>query len=211
MSKGRKGFAAIDKSSQAQVAGMLVTMSQVDQQRLVAAMKRIEGLLGHADVATEPWRLRTHRPGDIGWIIQAHGRLYAREYGWDASFEALVAEIAAGFLRNHDARVERCWIAEKDGENVGSVLVVRESADTAKLRLLIVDPDARGLGIGKRLVAECICFARQKQYKTLTLWTNDVLVAARRIYQEAGFQLVREERHHSFGHALVGQHWALTL
>ncbi len=157
------------------------------------------------------WQLRPHRPGDIGWVISRHGALYASEYGWDISFEALVAEIAAKFLREFDPERECCWIAERDGANIGSAFVVRESDEVAKLRLLIVEPSARGLGVGKRLVDECIAFAKANGYSTLTLWTNDVLHAACAIYRRAGFVLVEEERHHSFGHDLVGQNWALAL
>ncbi len=157
------------------------------------------------------YRLRQHSSGDMDWVVQAHGALYAREYQWDETFEELVAEIVAGFIRNFDADRERCWIAERDGVNVGSVFVIRESDQVAKLRLLIVDPATRGLGIGRRLVAECIAFARQKGYAKLVLWTNDCLHAARHLYEQAGFVLVKEEVHHSFGHDLVGQNWELTL
>ncbi|MGB7180432.1 MAG: GNAT family N-acetyltransferase [Burkholderiaceae bacterium] len=168
-------------------------------------------ILSETSDDAQAYRLRAPKPGDIGWVIQAHGRLYAQEYGWDQTFEALVADVASSFIKNFDARYEACWIAERDGENLGSVFLVRKDEETAQLRLLIVDPRARGLGLGNRLVAECIGFARQKGYKTLTLWTNDILVTARHIYQNAGFALINEEPHHSFGHDLIGQNWDLKL
>lgn len=155
--------------------------------------------------------LRSHRVGDIGWIIHRQAVLYAQEYGWDERFEALVAEISANFLQHHDPARERCWIAERDGAIVGSVFLVRASDTEAKLRMLYVESAARGLGVGRRLVDECIAFARATGYRQLSLWTNDVLVSARRIYEAAGFRLISEERHHSFGKDLVGQYWALEL
>jgi len=155
--------------------------------------------------------LRPHRPGDMGWVTHRHGVLYAQEYGWDESFEALVAEITAKFIQNFDPKRERCWIAEKDDEIVGSVFLVKYAEDVAKLRLLYVEPSARGLGIGARLVEECIRFARQTGYKTLTLWTQSNLDAARHIYKESGFRLVKEEPTHSFGHDLVSETWELEL
>lgn len=155
--------------------------------------------------------LRPHRPGDMGSVIQLHGTLYFEEYGWDERFEALVAEIAAKFIRNFDPQKERCWIAEKGGAVVGSVFLVKQSDEVAKLRLLIVDPAARGLGIGNRLVAECIAFARGAGYRTITLWTQEILTAARHIYERTGFRLVREEPHCAFGIPMVGQIWELAL
>jgi GNAT superfamily N-acetyltransferase len=155
--------------------------------------------------------IRTHRPGDIGWIISLHGELYSRDYGWDITFEALVAEIAAAFLRNYDPARERCLIAELDGTRVGSALVVHQSDTEAKLRLVIMEPRAQGLGLGKRLVAEAMTFAKAAGYTTMSLWTNDVLHAARHIYMSAGFRLIAEEKHHSFGVDLVGQHWECDL
>ncbi len=155
--------------------------------------------------------VRAHRPGDLGWVVQAHGRLYHREYGWDERFEAFVARIAAKFLEEFDPKWERCWIAEMDGEPVGSAVVVRHSRTQAKLRLLIIDPKARGVGLGKRLVAQCVRFARSKGYRRLVLWTQSNLGAARHIYEAAGFRLVRSEPHRSFGARLVGEYWTLEL
>jgi len=151
------------------------------------------------------------RPGDLGWVIQHHGLLYAQEYGWDVQCEALIASIAAEFVQRFDPRHERCWLAEQDGEIVGCVFLVKQSESVAKLRLLIVEPKARGRGIGGRLVSECVDFARQVGYRTITLWTNNVLLAARHIYERAGFQLVQQEPHHSFGHDLIGETWELEL
>jgi GNAT superfamily N-acetyltransferase len=171
----------------------------------------VEQLLEAAAAGGPAYLLRPHRAGDMGWVVSRHGALYAQEYGWNLEFEALVAEIVAAFIRNFDARRERCWIAEAAGETVGSVFLVKQTDEIGKLRLLLVEPRARGLGIGARLVGECVGFAREVGYKTLTLWTNDVLVAARRIYERAGFRLVQEEKHRSFGHDLVGQNWDLVL
>jgi len=210
--RGREMFATINSRSQDEIAAMLERLSENDQTRLVSALETAETLLGGAPDPGEPnYVLRPHEPGDIGWIIHRHGVLYAQEYGLDMRFEALVARIAADFLDNFDAQRERCWIAERDGEIAGSVLLVKDSDEIAKLRLLYVDPKARGLGIGRRLVRECLGFARRTGYRKIALWTNDVLVSARRIYQAAGFRLVREEPHHSFGRDLVGQYWELQL
>ncbi|HVM79020.1 MAG TPA: helix-turn-helix domain-containing GNAT family N-acetyltransferase [Stellaceae bacterium] len=208
---GRKAFAPLEARSRRELGGLLGGLSDDRQARFIAAIGAAEAALADPDRARAPYLLRQHRPGDFGWIIGRHGALYAREYGWDGSFEALVAEIAAQFIRNYDLKCERCWIAEKDGVNVGSVMLVRKSKTVAKLRLLLVEPEARGLGIGARLVEECIRFARESGYRKITLWTNSILTAARHIYERAGFVLVHEEPHRSFGHDLVGETWELAL
>ena len=208
---GRRAFGELDRRSRDEVRGILAPLAPEREKRLLGAMHAIERVL-HADGnVDEPFTLRAHEPGDIGWVVSRHGALYAREYGWDTTFEAMVAEIAAKFLKAFDASRERAWIAERDGERVGCVFVVSESASVAKLRMLLVEPEARGLGLGRRLVDECIRFARSVGYRELVLWTNDVLHAARHLYVEAGFTLVGEQRHTSFGHALVGQTWSLKL
>jgi len=209
--KGKAAFAKINARSRHEIGEWLGTLPAREQERLVGAMHAIEGLLEARPEPKTPYLIRLHQPGDIGWVIGRHGALYAEEYGWDETFEALVAEIAAKFVRRFDAKRERCWIAEKDGENVGSAFLVRKSASVAQIRLLIVDPKARGLGIGHRLVDECIAFARRTGYRKIVLWTNDILHAARRIYESRGFRLVEEEKHHSFGVDLVGQIWELGL
>lgn len=209
--RGHAAFKPLNQASAAQVAAMLSGLSADERERLVQAMATVERLVGGAPNYSSSYILRPHRTGDIGWIAHRQGLLYAQEYGWDQSFEALVAEIAAAFVRNFDPQWERCWIAERDGEILGSVFLVRHSDEVAKLRLLYVEPSARGLGLGHRLVDECIGFAKAKGYRTLTLWTNDVLVAARRIYVSKGFRLVKEEAHRSFGKDLVGQNWDLDL
>ncbi|HSD54502.1 MAG TPA: helix-turn-helix domain-containing GNAT family N-acetyltransferase [Burkholderiales bacterium] len=209
--KGRRTFATLNSRSNDEVAALLEDLPDGAQGRLVSALETVEAVLSADSQARVPYLLRTHEPGDIGWVIGRHGALYAQEYGWDETFEALVAEIAARFVRRFDPKRERCWIAERDGRNVGSVFLVRKSAAVAQLRLLIVTPEARGLGIGKRLVSECERFARQAGYRKIVLWTNRGLDAARRIYEEAGYRLAREEPHHSFGRDLVGQYWELRL
>jgi DNA-binding MarR family transcriptional regulator/N-acetylglutamate synthase-like GNAT family acetyltransferase len=209
--KGRQAFARVNRSSHDDVADMLATLRRGDGQRLIAAMAVIERLLGASAVAPPPAILREPRPGDMGWVVQSHGSLYASEYGFDSGFEGLVAEIAAKFLASFDASRERCWIAELDGAQVGSVFLVRHTDDVAKLRLLLVDPAGRGHGLGQRLVAECIAFARQCGYRKITLWTQSILVAARRIYQHAGFVLVATEPHRSFGQSLIGETWEREL
>jgi DNA-binding MarR family transcriptional regulator/GNAT superfamily N-acetyltransferase len=209
--QGRSAFLPLDERSRDAVAAMLQKLGGEQQHRLLAAMDVIEATLG-APVRDKPaYVLRPHRPGDMGWVVSRHGALYAQEYGWNIEFEALVAEIAAAFLKNFDAPRERCWIAEIDGDPVGSVFVVKHSDKIAKLRLLLVEPHARGLGLGARLVDECIRFSRQTGYRTLMLWTNHVLHAARHIYQQCGFRLVHEEKHRMFGPELIGQTWELQL
>jgi DNA-binding MarR family transcriptional regulator/GNAT superfamily N-acetyltransferase len=208
---GREAFAAIDSRSREEVSGLIAPLADTERARLVAALRTIEDLLAPDSARKPAYTLRPHRPGDMGWVIHRQGLLYNREYGWDETFEALVAEICAAFIKNFDPRRERCWIAEMDGEIVGSVFLVRQSDAVAKLRLLYVEPKARGAGLGHRLVQECVRFAKEAGYRTLTLWTNDVLHAARKIYVAEGFHLVAEERHRSFGHNLVGQNWDLDL
>jgi DNA-binding MarR family transcriptional regulator/GNAT superfamily N-acetyltransferase len=209
---GRRAFAPLDRESHDQVAALLAPLPDAQARKLVDSMEAIESLLATAaDAPGDDVVLRTHRAGDIGWIVSHHGALYAQEYRWDATFEALVAEIAARFLRRFDAERERCWIAEYRGERVGCVCLVKRSASVAQLRLLLVEPSARGLGIGKRLVDECIAFARKAGYRRMMLWTNGGLDAARAIYEARGFRLTHEERHHSFGHDLVGQTFEMDL
>jgi DNA-binding MarR family transcriptional regulator/N-acetylglutamate synthase-like GNAT family acetyltransferase len=209
--RGQKAFARINTDSSDEVGAMLNELPDDVQSRLVEAMQTIEGLLGAQPLHQVPYILRPPRPGDMGWVVQRHGELYAQEYGWDEAFEALVAGIVAKFVQQFDAKRERCWIAEKDGDNVGCVFLVKKSSSVAQLRLLLVEPRARGLGIGKRLVDECSRFARQVGYKKIVLWTNSVLGAARQIYEKTGYRLVEEEPHHSFGQDLVGQTWELKL
>ncbi len=209
--KGKTTLAPLESASDRRVARMLEDLSEAGQGRLAASMGAIESLLNERTKAPAPLTLRAHRPGDMGWIVYRHGALYAAEYGWDERFEALVAGIAARFIENFDPRRERCWIAEQDGEIVGSVFLVRKSRRVAKLRMLYVEPRARGLGIGRRLVEECLSFARAAGYTKIVLWTQSVLVAARRIYEQAGFHLVARERHSSFGHRLVAEIWEREL
>jgi DNA-binding MarR family transcriptional regulator/GNAT superfamily N-acetyltransferase len=209
--KGRQAFAKLERSSRDDVADMLATLPHGERGQLIAAMAMIERLLGSSGVSAPPATLRDPRPGDMGWVVQSHGALYAGEYGFDSSFEALVAEIAAKFLTSFDASRERCWIADIDGAPVGSVFLVRHGDDVAKLRMLLVDPAGRGQGLGRRLVAECIAFAQACGYRKITLWTQSILVAARKIYQDAGFVLVATEPHRSFGQSLVGETWEREL
>jgi DNA-binding MarR family transcriptional regulator/N-acetylglutamate synthase-like GNAT family acetyltransferase len=210
--KGRRAFAPLDRGSSAQVVAMLAALPRSDRERLVGAMRAVEQLLGgERSGKAAAFLLRQHRPGDMGWVIHRHGVLSAAEYGFDERFEALVATIAARFVERYDPARERCWIAEMDGEPVGSVFLVTASPTVAQLRLLLVEPKARGFGVGARLVDECVRFARSAGYRKITLWTNSVLVAARHIYAKAGFRLVHRERHRSFGQSLVGETWDLRL
>lgn len=200
--QGQRTLAPLVDASRREVAAMLERLPPTAQQELVDAMGQIQGLLGEASPS---YILRNPQPGDMGWIIHRQAVLYAQEYGWNNEYEALVAEILAKFVREFDPVRERSWIAEKDGKVIGSVLIVRQDDTTAKLRLLYVDPCARGLGIGSRLVDECLRFSRQVGYTNMVLWTNSILTDARRIYDRAGFELVEEEAHHSFGKDLIGQ------
>ncbi len=210
---GKKTFSVVNKRSDDEVAEILNNLAEEDQQRLLKAMQTVESLLDHEKgyKFSEPFVLRQHEPGDMGWVVHRHGVLYAQEYGWDERFEALVAQIVADFVNNFKPQRERCWIAEMNGEIIGSVFCVQKDETVAKLRLLLVEPKARGLGLGTRLVQECIRFARRVGYKKLVLWTNSVLVEARHIYEKEGFKLVGQEPHHSFGHDLVGENWELDL
>lgn len=208
--KGRRAFERLDRRSHEEIAAKLERLAPERQVQLVGALESAQRLLGGA-VTESPLVLRPHRPGDMGWVVQRHGEIYAREYGWNERFEALVAEIAAHFIQHFDAKRERCWIAERGGERVGSVFLVRKSATVAKLRLLLVEPEARGLGLGKRLVEECLAFAKQAGYRKVTLWTNSVLLAARHIYEATGFELVAEEPNREFGRRLTAQTWEKRL
>jgi DNA-binding MarR family transcriptional regulator/N-acetylglutamate synthase-like GNAT family acetyltransferase len=209
---GRKTFAPLEARWQEQMVHLLDNVPAGDRKRLAGAMHTIEAILGAKEQATPSYLLRPHRPGDMGWVVQRHGALYWQEYGYDERMEAFCAEIVAHFVLNFDPKHEACWIAEKDGENVGSVFVVRKSKTVAKLRLLLVEPSARGLGIGKRLVDECIRFAREAGYKKMELWTQSELHAARHLYQQAGFKLVNKKRHDSFGRkGLIAETWELKL
>jgi DNA-binding MarR family transcriptional regulator/N-acetylglutamate synthase-like GNAT family acetyltransferase len=209
---GHAAFAPLNERSRGEIGDLLARLSLDDQRRLIAAMQTMTSLLSdRVEDQSAPYVLRPHRPGDMGWVVHRQGLLYAQEYGWDETFEALVAEIAAKFVLNFNARYERCWIAERDGEIVGSIFLVKETDAIAKLRLLYVEKTARGLGLGRHLVRECITFARAVGYRKMTLWTNDILTAARHLYEEVGFRLVSQEQHHSFGKDLIGQYWELDL
>ena len=206
--KGRRAFVQLDSRSRDEVAAMLAALPEPEQERLVGAMQVVQGIL---EGRKSEIVLREHRPGDMGWVVQAHGELYAREYGWDERFEALVAGIVEKFVARFKPGRERCWIAELGGERVGSVFVVEQSKSVAKLRLLILEPRARGRGLGKQLVRECIDFARASGYRKLALWTQSNLAAARAIYGGCGFTLAKREPHAGFGVRLTGEYWELML
>jgi DNA-binding MarR family transcriptional regulator/GNAT superfamily N-acetyltransferase len=211
---GRKAYALLERRSQGDMGALLGKLKAADQARLVAAMTTIRTLLDgkpQAQAAKPRFSLRTPRPGDFGWIVKRHAELYREEYGWHAPFEGVCAQIVADFVNNFDQKRERCWIAEIDGENVGCVFVAKDSATVARIRLLLVEPKARGFGLGARLVDECVGFARAAGYKKMTLWTHSVLKAARHIYETAGFRRVRTERHNSWGPAVVSEFWDLEL
>jgi DNA-binding MarR family transcriptional regulator/GNAT superfamily N-acetyltransferase len=211
--KGKAAFARLNRFSSDQAREALERLTPQQSSRVIHAMQTIEGLLSGEAGAPSPLVLRPHRPGDMGWVVERNGALYAQEYGWDQTYEALVARITADFITNFDPRCERCWIAERAGERLGCVFLVRhpEREGVGKLRLLLVESSARGMGLGKALVTECIAFARSCGYRRMTLWTQSILHAAHHIYEQAGFRLVAEEPHHSFGVDLVGQTWEMDL
>ncbi len=209
--RGRSVFAKLNAQTEEEIGGLLARISPVEQTRAIQAMQTIENIFGERAQPKVPYILRPHRPGDIGWIIHRHGALYSQEYGWDERFEALVAVVAGEFIQTFDPKCERCWIAEREGEIVGSVFLVKKSNTVAKLRLLYVEPKARGLGIGLRLVEECIRFAREVRYRKITLWTQSNLAAARSIYRKCGFELVDSKPQPLFSHDLVSETWELKL
>ncbi len=208
---GREVFEPLENGARAQIGALLVALPDAAQARLVAALRKIEGLLGERPVDNMPIVLREHRSGDMGWVVQRHGALYASEYGFDEHFDALVASIVAKFIEHEDPRRERCWIAERGGEPLGCVFLVKASPNVGKLRLFLVEPEARGLGIGTRLVDELIGFARSAGYRKIRLWTQSNLLAARHVYVKAGFDKTEEEPHHSFSQDLVAETWELRL
>jgi DNA-binding MarR family transcriptional regulator/ribosomal protein S18 acetylase RimI-like enzyme len=236
---GQRVFASLDRRSSKEVATLLARLRAPEQSQLIGAMREIESVLGRSEqqtshpfdrarkhvtknasvdttgrlsAETPTYILRAHQPGDMGWVVQRHGELYWKEYGYDERFEALVAEIVGEFIRNFDARHERCWIAEKEGARLGTIFLVKKSESAAKLRLLLVEPDARGLGIGKRLVSECVNFACAAGYKKILLWTQSELHAARHLYERAGFRRIKQEPHQSWGrNDLVAETWELAL
>ena len=208
---GTRVFTPLEERSQAQVRDMLSGLDEERRRALLTAMDTIQGVFGEKAEPPGKLTLRSHRPGDMGWVVQRHGEIYHQEYGWNEEFEVLVAQIAAEFVHKLDRARERCWIAEYDGRRVGCIFLVAKDERTAKLRLLLVEPDARGLGVGRTLVAECVRFAREAGYSKIVLWTQDNLTAARRIYGNEGFVRTAEERHRSFGHDLVAETWELEL
>jgi DNA-binding MarR family transcriptional regulator/N-acetylglutamate synthase-like GNAT family acetyltransferase len=210
-SKGKKAVSALDSRSQEQAGALLAELSGPQQASVLQAMSQIQTVLGDGQATNEPYIIRTHRTGDLSWIAYRHAVLYRQEYGWNEAFEALVLEITAHFLKHYDREAERCWVAERSGEIAGCVLLVKSSKQIAKLRLLLIEPSARGLGIGKRLVEECIRFARDTGYKKIVLWTHSNLSAARGIYQKAGFHLVASDSHEDFGPRLTAETWELRL
>jgi DNA-binding MarR family transcriptional regulator/GNAT superfamily N-acetyltransferase len=213
--RGRTAYAPLEARSQREIGAMLAMLKPAEQPRLIAAMTTIETLLGgtaeQKPAATRDYVLRAPVPGDFGWIVRRHAELYAQEYRWLAPFEGVCAQIVADFVNNYDAERERCWIAEMDGENVGTVMLAKQTPTVARLRLLLVDPKARGLGLGARLTDEAVRFARRAGYKSITLWTHSVLTGARHIYQKAGFTLTRSEQRISFGQPVVSEDWDMEL
>ncbi len=209
--KGHSAFAELQSMVHEQLLAMLQPLSSLNQNRLIEAMRTIEMLLGTSVKTNDPYILRPHQPGDIGWVIYRHGILYSQEYGWDGTFEALVAEIGAKFLRDFDPKYECSWIAERDGEILGNVFLIRKSKNVCQLRMLLVEPKARGLGIGARLVEECIRFARRIGYKKMELSTNKALTAARHIYTKAGFHMTGEKSEHLWGQNQVNESWEIDL
>jgi DNA-binding MarR family transcriptional regulator/GNAT superfamily N-acetyltransferase len=209
--KGHKAFGSLDQRSQREAGAMLAHLDEAQQARVIAAMETIERLINR-DAASRPqYTLRSHKPGDMGWVVARHGALYAAEYGWSSHIEAITADIVSAFLKNFDAAREHCWIADLDGEPVGSVFLVKETDEVARLRLLLVEPPARGLGLGRDLVRQCVTFARAAGYRKITLWTHGVLTAARAIYQKEGFRLVKQWTHDDFGKPEPSESWELDL
>lgn len=209
--RGRKEFALLDLRSHNEIAAKLNHLTLDQQSELIESLKKVQSLLGRPNQVATPYILRPHRPGDMGWVVERHGALYFQEYGWNERFEALVASITAEFIQNFDPKWERCWIAERNGERIGSIFLVRKNTSTAKLRLLLVEPSARGLGLGKHLVEECLQFARQAGYRKVVLWTNSILDTARHIYERSGFRITEEKKYRDFGVELLSQTWEKKL